>query len=329
MRRDRILEAYQAVKTIGEGVAVREKLLGLKLPPTLRPEELMALAKAIEVLKEQARPNLQTEYSLLDHGYVKLIDWMGDDLSPLEAARMSTGNESGVDKAKDDGTRDHLYRNLHTSPFEFGEIVLEIQSPIIVPRQWMRHRTQSYNEFSGRYSVMPDMMWLPPVERVKYQSGFNKQGSGDALPVEIAEEWLARLTSERETIRSNYEWAIEHGIARELARIDLPVAQYTRFRAKANLKNWFGFLALRDDDHAQEEIRTYAQVVDRIVADLFPRCHGVYEEHTKYAKRFSRTEMMVIRSMLAGVSDEDREAEASDFNMTGSRLREFLAKLEG
>lgn len=195
---------------------------------------------------------------------------LGDDLSPLQAARMSTGNPTGQDEAKDDKLRRYLWDHRHLSPFEFGELVVEVTCPIFVARQWMRHRTQSYNEFSGRYSEMDLGYWQP--EAFRQQGTSNKQGSGEPMPHSGADVVYA------EAIRAaacSYRQLLSMGVSREQARAVLPLASMTRFRAKANLRNWLAFLRERLDDAAQDEIRVLARQVAAIIQERWPRTYEV------------------------------------------------------
>lgn len=263
-----------------------------------------------------------TIINVLDKGYVKLIDFMGDDLMPLRAARMSTGNPTGVDEKKDDGLRDYLWRHEHTSPFEFNDLVLEVKVPIFIAREWMRHRTFSYNEFSQRYAEAIDEYYLPEAGRLEYQSKMNNQGSSGLLPEEIADEILEDMKMEQVRQRLNYDAYIKDGLARELARINMPVSNYTMFQVKGNLKNWMHFVKLRSAPGAQYEIRVYAQAILKIIESLWPKQAEVYKEHTLEAVKFSRTEMEILRSII-----EDGPEFMNLDKLPPSRQREFKEKL--
>lgn len=270
-----------------------------------------------------------TVINILDKGYVKLIDSMGDDLTPLRAARMSTGNETGVSETKDDGLRDYLWRHQHTSPFEFCDLILEIQCPIFIAREWMRHRTFSYNEFSQRYSEALDIYYVPEIERMALQSNVNNQGSGEKMPAHIADAISQEMEAEQIKQRSQYDAYIDSGLSRELARINMPVSNYTKFQVKGNLKNWMHFIKLRIAEGAQYEIRVYAQAILDICRAIWPKLTDVFEEHTLEAVTFSRTEMELLTQMLA-----EYEVEKSTFlgtldmrKLPASRQREFFAKL--
>lgn len=270
---------------------------------------------------------LEEPIPVLDHGYVKYIEHMGTDLTPLEAARMSTGNETGVDTQKDDKLREYLWSNHHATPFEMCELHIEVQAPIFVFRQWHRHRTMSYNEFSGRYSQMPDLFYVPEPERVKGKGKQNKQGSEESLPPVVVTDFVRDAVFGQLTARNNYLAWQEDGIANELARINLPLSQYSKMRAKANLRNWFHFLTLRLDPHAQEEIRVYAQAIQQIIQVLWPKTWEVFEEHTLYAKTFSRTEMTVLLEILTNVGVTELTGVARRKGMTGPRIESLFQKL--
>lgn len=257
--------------------------------------------------------------TVLDHGYLQLKDVMGSDERIVEAARMSTGKgflgwgpkhaeecPSTVDplhakviprargmapilvhggacecepKAGDEKLLAFLWNNRHTTPFEQCCLSIEVQAPLMVFREWHRHRTQSYNEFSARYAQMPNLHYLPSADRVRGQSVINKQATGDdALPPLIVAEFLRRCDEEQQLVYRNYEWAIENGIAREVARLDTPVSRYSRMVASGNLLNWLRFVGLRNAPTAQWEIRQYAVVLNDILKERFPRTLALFEE---------------------------------------------------
>lgn len=233
----------------------------------------------------------------LEHGYVKYVAHLGADESIIDAARMSTNGGfiawepyEGHPKG-DAGLLSYLYRNQHMTPFEMCDLVIEVQAPIFVVREWHRHRTFSYNEASARYAVMPDLHYLPPLERMVKQDNKNKQaGASDQLDQEISVQIQALLKQEQRWLYHDYEAMLGEGLAREVARINTPVSRYTRFRAKANLRNWLGFLHLRMAENAQIEIRVFADAVAELVKLLWPRTWALFEEHTLYGKHLSRTE---------------------------------------
>lgn len=219
-------------------------------------------------------------HRMLNFGYLKYIDHMGGDAMPLEAARMSTGNPTGLDPGKDDKLRDYLWRNDHATPFEMSVLQVEVQCPIFVAREWMRHRTFSYNEFSGRYAEMPDMYYLPDLNRIAKQDDSNKQMSGQQMSETDSMILREYMRDANKSARMIYEYLLSMGVAREVARCVLPVSQYTRFRAQANLRNWLHFINLRIAQNAQYEIRVYAEAVAEIVKAIWPKTWEVFEKHT-------------------------------------------------
>jgi thymidylate synthase (FAD) len=219
---------------------------------------------------------------VLDHGYVQLIETWGDgvhgdedfEVGIIEAARQSTqGSFRGWDE--DAKLLQFLYKNSHATPFEFAGMVIEVQAPIFVFREWHRHRTQSYNEMSARYAPLPDLYYTPDrsnvIERGLAASA-NKQAAGVAEFRESAvDPWLANLDQFYRDAEQLYRSALCSGMPKELARVVMPVGHYSRMRASTNLRNWLGFLTLRQDPKAQWEIRQYADAVGRCVAAMFPQ----------------------------------------------------------
>lgn len=249
------------------------------------------------------------EIGVLDHGYVRLIDKLGSDESIIDAARMSTSGGfvswepyEGHPKG-DEGLLAFLYRHGHSSPFEMAELVLEVYAPIMVMRQWERHRTQSYNEHSARYAPLPEQYYLPGPARMKRQATANKQASAEPLPETAALFLIEEFRSEQVRHGLDYQLAIDYGLAREIARLNTPVSQYTKVRCKANLKNWLGFLGQRLKPGAQDEIRAYAEAVAQIVAQLWPRTWALFEEWDRYGRRYSRTEIAEHEALKARVAE--------------------------
>jgi len=222
---------------------------------------------------------------ILDYGYVRLVEsWGGGDAGIpeagiIEAARQSTqGSFRGWDS--DAKLLAYLYRNAHSTPFEFAGLVLEIQAPIFVFREWHRHRTQSYSEMSARYAPLPELHYLPTVERLMMPSDGNRQAGAakgaELLSVDAAEAFRTALAGQYEMFQTSYELALACGVPKELARCAMPVGRYSRMRATANLRNWLAFLTLRADPRAQWEIRQFAEAVGRIVSEQFPRTWALF-----------------------------------------------------
>lgn len=257
--------------------------------------------------------------AVLDHGYVKLIETWGSDERVIEAARMSTGKGfkgwgsewccGNVDCGKlptgrytitpgsgcehcgtamklvpgDEKLLAYLYTNAHMTPFEMAGMVIEVKAPIFVFREWHRHRTQSYNEMSARYVPLPDENYMPSMERITMPGGFNKQaqGTGAHADENTALMFRRHLEDSYRGSQQLYEVALANGVPKELARLCLPVARYSKMRASANLRNWLAFLTLRDSDNAQWEIRMFAQAVGQIIGDCFPRTFALFDKERK------------------------------------------------
>ena len=248
---------------------------------------------------------------LLDHGFVRVIDYMGDDDSIVQAARVSYGR--GTKKVSEDrGLINYLMRHWHTTPFEMAEIKLHVKLPIFVARQWIRHRTASINECSARYSVLDREFYLPDETQLKAQSAVNRQGRGEGLSPEESRQILALLREDGERTYANYTWMLNEdetgavidtsrdGLARELARINLTLATYTQWYWKTNLHNLMNFLRLRADSHAQYEIRVYADAMTDVMARWVPLSHEAFLEHRLGAATFSRTALAAVRRMTNG-----------------------------
>ena len=216
--------------------------------------------------------------SVLDFGYVKYIENWGSDERIVEAARMSTSK--GFQGWETDlRLLQYLWTNHHHTPFEMAGLTIEVQAPLFVFREWHRHRTQSYNELSARYTKLPDLYYIPSIERIQNskQAASNKQGSEDGIDSTKAMVIQGRITCATATAREYYEELLELGVSREVARVVIPVNQYSRMRASANLRNWLHFLTLRVAPNAQWEIRQYADAVSTIVKQWFPRTHALWE----------------------------------------------------
>ncbi len=222
-------------------------------------------------------PRLLTK--VLDQGYVNYIEHWGSDERIIEAARMSTA-KGFLGWPQDEKLLRFLWTNQHHTPFEMAGLTIEVQAPIFVFREWHRHRTQSYNELSARYTELPDLYYRPSFERMEAaaQSAINKQSSGGKLKEEIIYDALAEIDLVYAKSRRAYETLLHLGVAREVARTVVPVGQYSRMRASANLRNWLHFLTLRTGGGAQWEIRQYADVVAKVVEEKFPRTYALWSE---------------------------------------------------
>lgn len=229
---------------------------------------------------------------VLDHGYVALMDTMGTDDDIVEAARLSYGR--GTKKvSNNEGLIRYLYSNHHTSPFEMVEMKFQMRLPIFVMRQWVRHRTANLNEYSGRYSVMPRLWYLPTIDDIKGQHAVNKQASGQQLGFVDAVYAQNIIDLQSERAFDDYEKLLELGVSREMARIVLPLNTYTEIVWKMDLNNMLKFLWLRDDHHAQPEIQAYARVIADFVQEKFPITHAAYVE-SRQAVTLTRAELLAL-----------------------------------
>jgi thymidylate synthase (FAD) len=281
----------------------------------------------------EAEKEIGVKHPVLTHGYVVLVDYMGNDAAIVQAARVSYGK--GTRAVRDDrGLIRYLMRHRHTTPFEMVEFKFLVRLPIFVARQWIRHRMASVNEYSARYSVVPDEFEVPPADEVRHQSTRNRQGRGDPLPAEIVDRFRTDLDRVAKDAYSVYTHAIEDGVARETARLVLPVAYYTQWYWKTDLWNLFHFLSLRLDPHAQEEIRLYAAEMAKIVRLVAPIAYEAFEEFTLSGLTLSRREQVAVRALLNGKTPEAACEEAGlalaredGKPMTSGEGVEFLEKL--
>ena len=264
---------------------------------------------------------------VLDHGFVRLVDCMGSDEDIEAAARLSFNQET---RSLDERRKliRYLMHQRHSSPFEQAVIKLEMKLPIFVARQLVRHRTQAINEVSARYSVLPDEVYIPDYTRVQAQSTSNKQGSGDALDQRVTDNFVDQLTAGSWNAFHSYELAIKDGIARETARIGLPVNTYTRWVTTISAHNLMHLLQLRLDEHAQWETRQYAEAIARIFADWLPLTWEAFSDYRLGAVTLSAMEIGALRKVLelyenaAVALDEELEGRVSE-----RELNEFHAKL--
>jgi thymidylate synthase (FAD) len=271
------------------------------------PEDPAALAEARAQRAETRRPTVAALEELLyeplpclDHGFVRVVDYMGDDAAVVQAARVSYGR--GTRKVSEDrGLIRYLMRHRHTTPFEMAEIKFHVKLPIFVARQWIRHRTANVNEYSGRYSILDREFYLPRAEDLAVQSPNNKQGRGEALSPEKAAEVLALLKRDAEQSYATYETLLnDHSLARELARMDLPVSFYTQWYWKIDLHNLLHFLSLRIDPHAQYEIRVYGEAMARAAKAWVPLVWEAFEDYRLGAFTMSAQMLAAVRRLATG-----------------------------
>jgi len=265
---------------------------------------------------------------LLDHGYIKVVETWGSDERIIEAARQSTdgafrgwepsckicgaprkniewkergiattpcenclyraNEENFATHPGDDKLLSYLYKNNHATPFEMAGAIFEVQAPIFVFREWHRHRTQSYNELSARYTPLPDLYYVPTLERCMLNSKTNKQAGRAKGSVELTEREAERLTYQLQhgydLCEQFYKDALERGMPKELARCIMPVGHYSRMRASANLRNWLGFMTLRSASNAQWEIRQYSDAVNSLLSEAFPRTMSLFNSNNNKNK---------------------------------------------
>jgi len=231
-------------------------------------------------IEEQTFGPIGSKVDVLDHGFVRLIDHMGDDLNVVRAARVSydAAARAGEDKGSDARLINYLWKNRHTSPFEAVQFTFEVKAPIFVFRQWHRHRTWSYNEISARYKELPEEFYIPELEQITTQSKDNKQMRTTEInsKAESIKYCIGRQNQEAFGI---YRLLLEDGCPRELARSVLPVGTYSHMFASVNLLNLLKFLTLRCHDHAQYEIRVYAEAMLELIEPITPACVKAWKEN--------------------------------------------------
>jgi thymidylate synthase (FAD) len=269
--------------------------------------------------------HLYTAQPVLDHGFVRVIDYMGDDAAVVQAARVSYG--AGTKHvSNDEGLIRYLMRHWHSTPFEMCELKLHVKLPVFVARQWIRHRTANVNEYSARYSILDREFYIPAPEVLAAQSTVNNQGRGATLEGEEAARVLDILKADAARCYDHYEQMIsdegQQGLARELARMNLPANVYTQWYWKTDLHNLLHFLRLRADAHAQYEIRVYAETIGDLVADWVPLSWKAFQDYRVGGATLSATALDCIRRMLKG---EEVTQESS--GMSKGEWREFEAIL--
>ncbi len=274
-----------------------------------------------EQLFELKKPYLKT-INCLDKGFVRLVDWMGSDQRIVQSARVSYG-EGTKTVREDKGLIDYLMRHAHTSPFEQVNFTFHVKMPIFVARQIVRHRTAKLNEISGRYSILKDEFYEPDVSRMVKQSKDNKQGSSEEV-LEDAESFLQSFKDEQFEMYDNYTEYIQGGMAKEIARINLPLAIYTEWYITFDLHNLFHFLKLRMDNHAQYEVRVYADAKYNLIKDIVPFACEAFEKHVINGRKFSGDEMELVKSFL---SEDQVKNFASNAGWKTSQINELIKKL--
>ncbi|MFD1194033.1 FAD-dependent thymidylate synthase [Seohaeicola saemankumensis] len=290
----------------------------------------------VDAQRAQAQPTLRavspgmekhlyTAIPVLDHGFVRVIDYMGDDAAICQAARVSYGKGT-KSVQNDEGLIRYLMRHWHSTPFEMCEVKLHVKLPVFVARQWIRHRTANVNEYSARYSILDREFYIPAPEHLAAQSVVNNQGRGAALEGEEAARVLEILKTDANRAYDHYEAMISQegqlGLARELARMNLPANIYTQWYWKVDLHNLLHFLRLRADAHAQYEIRVYADAICNVVADWVPFAYKAFEDYRMGGATISATALDCVRRMLKG-----EEVTQENSGMSKGEWREFMDTL--
>jgi thymidylate synthase (FAD) len=274
---------------------------------------------------EEAAELIGKEFKVLDKGFVRLIDYMGDDGAIVQAARVSYGK--GTKKvSRDRELIRYLLGHQHTSPFEMVEFKFHVKLPIFVARQWIRHRTANVNEYSGRYSVMKEEFYMPEPELIRLQSEVNRQvRSDEEVSAELKDEFLTHAAETQKQLYEKYNRFISAGMARELARINLPLSMYTEWYWKIDLHNLMRFLKLRIAPDAQYEIRQYALVMMDIVKAVCPITWEAFEDYILNAQQFSTVELRILKDSLAGFAP-DKDALVAT-GLSTLEAGEFIDKL--
>jgi thymidylate synthase (FAD) len=276
----------------------------------LTPDQLAEIEAArstprptLRAVSEGMEAHLYRATPVLDHGFIRVIDYMGDDSAIVQAARVSYG--AGTKHVQnDEGLIRYLMRHWHSTPFEMCEVKLHVKLPVFVARQWIRHRTANVNEYSARYSILDREFYIPEPQHLAAQSTVNNQGRGEVLSGEESARVLALLKSDAAQMYDHYEEMLsqdnQQGLARELARMNLPMNIYTQWYWKVDLHNLFHFIRLRADPHAQYEIRVYAEAIAAAVQDWVPLAFAAFEDYRLGGVTLSGKAVQVVKRMLAG-----------------------------
>jgi thymidylate synthase (FAD) len=274
-------------------------------------------------------------FPVLDHGFVALVDYMGSDEDVERAARVSYGYGTRR-TSQTRGLIRYLRRHRHTTPSEMVELKFHCAMPIFVARQWVRHRTASVNEYSARYSLMPLLFYEPEEAHFSLQSTSNRQGRGESAPVGTYREAVRRWEELRRSASDGYTWLLESDVARELARIDLPLSTYTQWYWKIDLHNLLHFLTLRVDPHAQYEIRAFAEVMAGMMKRVAPLTYEAWVDYDLEGRPFSRAEREALARLVDVHEDGSIAArtgaslsaeELKGLGMSGRELRELAGKV--
>jgi thymidylate synthase (FAD) len=276
-------------------------------------------------------------FPVLDHGFVALVDYMGSDEDVERAARVSYGYGTRR-SSQTRGLIRYLRRHRHTTPSEMVELKFHCAMPIFVARQWIRHRTASVNEYSGRYSLLPLLFYRPAAADLQAQSTTNRQGRGAAALTALHPEAVERWEQVRRLAAAQYEWLVSHDVARELARIDLPLSTYTQWYWKIDLHNLLHFLTLRVDPHAQHEIRAFARPMAGMVKRVAPLSFEAWVDYQLCGATLSRGELSALRRLVRVTDDGGLEprpdagrlapAALERLGLSRREVEELVAKLD-
>ncbi|KGJ09967.1 FAD-dependent thymidylate synthase (plasmid) [Paracoccus versutus] len=287
-------------------------------------DELRASPRpTLRAVSEGMEGHLYRAHPVLDHGLVRVIDYMGDDGAITQAARVSYGRGT-KSVSNDEGLIRYLMRHWHSTPFEMCEVKFHVKLPVFVARQWIRHRTANVNEYSARYSILDREFYIPAPEHLAAQSTVNNQGRGQVLEGDEAARVLDILREDAMRSYDHYEAMLsqegQQGLARELARMNLPANVYTQWYWKVDLHNLFHFLRLRADAHAQYEIRTYAETMCGIVKDWVPFAYAAFEDYRLGGMQLSARGVEALKRRLAGETVTQENS-----GMSKGEWREFEA----
>jgi len=292
------------------------------------------LATTKRPTSERAEEILGLYFPVLDHGFVSLVDYMGTDDCVERAARVSYGYGTRK-QSQTRGLIRYLRRHRHTTPSEMVELKFHCCMPMFIARQWIRHRTANVNEYSGRYSLMPMLFYTPPAEQLQKQSRKNNQGrSGVAVGNAEYDQALGRWNKIREESRATYEWMTGEDIARELARIDLPLSTYTQWYWKIDLHNLLHFLTLRVDRHAQWEIQEYGRVMAGMLKRVAPLSYEAWIDYDVCGAPLSRMELGALRKLVTASGEglttsggKVDKAALAEMGLSGREVDELVDKL--
>ncbi len=297
----------------------------MPLTPDQRAEIEAARATprpTLRAVSEGMEAHLYRAHEVLDHGFIRVIDYMGDDSAIVQAARVSYG--AGTKHVQnDDGLIRYLMRHWHSTPFEMCEVKLHVKLPVFVARQWIRHRTANVNEYSARYSILDREFYIPEPAQLAAQSVVNNQGRGEVLTGAESARVLEILKRDAAQCYDDYESMLsqdgQQGLARELARMNLPMNIYTQWYWKTDLHNLFHFLRLRADAHAQYEIRVYAEAIAACVKDWVPLAFAAFEDYRMGGVTLSAKAIAVLKRQLKGEKVGQEES-----GMSKGEWREFM-----